>query len=64
VDLYVEEFFKIKGIWYGLLRSETNKNFERYVHITKFYPGGYDWMSLEKEKEKWVKNWQEKKKKE
>lgn len=55
--LFIEEVFQHQNKWFGLLLSEDNVNFARFVEITKFYPGGCDWRLLNGQKEKTISNY-------
>lgn len=37
-----------------MLKVEGYPTFSRYVHVTSFYPGGCDWMSINDTLEKAV----------
>lgn len=43
---YIEELFQFDKEWYGVLRSEDQLLFKRFVKITRIYNGGCDWSTL------------------
>lgn len=53
-DFYIEEVFQFNQVWYAVLKVEGYPTFSRYVHVTSFYPGGCDWMSINDTLEKAV----------
>lgn len=56
----INELFQFDGKWYGLLLSNDNSGFKRFIKVNKFYPGGCDWTILDGTLEAAVKYFYEK----
>lgn len=59
-DFVVREIFQFDGKWYGVLLVDGYDDFKRYVKITKIYPGGFDWSTMNETMENAVKYFHEK----
>ncbi|QST02290.1 hypothetical protein IMZ31_22825 (plasmid) [Pontibacillus sp. ALD_SL1] len=49
-DLNVDEIFKVDHEWYGVLKSQRDPSFKRYVRVL-FRSHRYEWESLNETEE-------------
>ena len=63
IDFYIQDLFQYNGQMYGRLRLHSNKNFSRFVRVTRITNDAIDWISCDAKTEKSAQQYFNKKRK-